>query len=111
MNLKYQVGEPPKELEKLKTNYEAYNKLMANMEVCGAFSDKLIERVYSLAWRALDVRIEQEKGNIGNKKADEILHKLYNEFKELFNAYNIFSSEFKSMALGLFHTLCFLSLF
>lgn len=107
MNLNYQVGEPPKELKRLQSNYEAHNKLMANMQLCGAFSDKLIERVYSLAWNALDVRIEQEKGKIENEKANEILHKLYNEFQGLFNAYNIFSSEFKSISFGLFHTLCF----
>ena len=107
MNIDYQVGEPPKELKKLQSNYEAHNKLLANMQLCGVFSDKLIERVYSLAWNALDVRIEQEKGKIENEKANEILHKMYFEFQELFNTYNIFSSEFKSISFGLFHTLCF----
>jgi hypothetical protein len=45
MKLNYQVGEPTKELKKLQSNYEAYNKLMANMQLCGTFSDRLIERV------------------------------------------------------------------
>jgi hypothetical protein len=107
MNLDYQVGEPPKELKKLQPNYEAHNKLLANMQLCGVFSDKLIARVYSLAWNALDVRIEQEKGKIEREKANEILHKMYFEFEELFNTYNIFSREFKSISFGLFHTLCF----
>lgn len=107
MNLDYQVGEPPKELKNLKSSYEAHNKLLANMQLCGVFSDKLIARVYSLAWNALDVRIEQEKGKIEREKANEILHKMYFEFEELFNTYNIFSREFKSISFGLFHTLCF----
>jgi len=109
MNLNYQVGEPSKELKRLQSNYDAHNKLMANMQLCGAFSDKLIERVYSLAWNALDVRIEQEKEKLEYYKANESLHKLYTEFQGLFNAYNIFSSEFKSISFGLFHTLCFYS--
>lgn len=107
MGLTYQVGEPPKELKKLQSNYEAFNKLMGNMELCGVFSDKLIARVYSLAWEALDIRIKQERGKIEREKANEILHKMYFEFEELFNTYNIFSREFKSISFGLFHTLCF----
>ena len=107
MKLDYQVGEPPKELKNLKSSYEAHNKLMGNMQLCGAFSDKLIERVYLLSWNALDVRIEQEKGKIEREKANEILNKMYNEFRELFNTYNIFSKEFKLISFGLFHTLCF----
>ena len=46
MNLNYQLGEPHKEFKKLRPNYNAHNKLMANMQLCGAFSDKLIERVF-----------------------------------------------------------------
>lgn len=107
MNLNYQVGNPPKELKKLQKNYDAHNQIMANMQLCGAFSDKLIERAFSISWNALDVRIEQEKGKIESNKANEILHRLYGEFQGLFNAYNIFSSEFKGMSFNLFHTLCF----
>jgi hypothetical protein len=109
MKLNYQVGEPSKELKKLQSSYDAHNKLMANMQLCGAFSDKLIERVYSLSWNALNVRIEQEMGKLKSDEANESLHKLYAEFQGLFNAYNIFSCEFKSISFGLFHTLCFYS--
>jgi len=107
MKLNYLIGEPPKEFKKLKSSYEAHNQLMSNMQICGAFSDKLIERVYALSWNALDVRIEQEKGKIEKDKANEILHKIYDEFKGLFNVYNIFSSDFRVYSFGLFHTLCF----
>ena len=107
MYLEYQVGNPPKELKRLQSNYDAHNKLMANMQICGTFSDKLIERVYSMAWNALDVRIEQEKGNIENNNANAILSRIYDEFQGLFNAYNIFSNDFKNTMFGLFHTICF----
>jgi hypothetical protein len=107
MNLNYQVNEPPKELKNLKSSYDAHNKLMANMQLCGAFSDKLIDRVFALSWNALDVRIEQEKGKVEYNIANKALHKLYLEFQGLFDAYNIFSDEFKVYHFGLFHTLCF----
>lgn len=107
MNIDYQVGKPPKELKKLKSSYEAGNKLLANMELSGVISINLVGRIYLLCWNALEVRTEQEKGNIENEKANEILNKMYNEFQEIFNTYNIFSSEFKSISLGLFHTVCF----
>lgn len=110
MEINYHIGEPTtKELKKLQSNYAAFNKLMANMQLCGVFSDKLIVRVYSLAWEALDVRIKKQKGELEIEKADEILDKLYYEFQGLFDAYNIFSPLFKSMCFGLFHTLCFYS--
>jgi hypothetical protein len=78
MKLDYHVGEPPKELKKLKSSYEAGNKLLANMELSGVISIKLVGRIYLLCWNALDVRIEQEKGKIEREKANEILNKMYN---------------------------------
>lgn len=33
MKLKFQLGEPSKEMMKLKSNYDAFNKLMTNMEM------------------------------------------------------------------------------
>jgi hypothetical protein len=107
MELNFQVGNPPKELSTLQDNYDAFNKMMANMELCGVFSDKLITRTYSIAWRALDVRVEQTKGAIPTEKADVILNKLFTEFTNLFDTYNIFSEEFKKITYALFHTVCF----
>ena len=107
MELNFQVGNPPKELSVLQDNYDAFNQLMANMELCGVFSDKLITRTYSIAWRALDVRIEQTKGTIPTEKADVILINLSTEFTNLFDTYNIFSEEFKNIIFALFRTVCF----
>jgi hypothetical protein len=106
MKLEYQFVEAPKHLENLKSNYEAHNKLMANVQLSGVFSDKLISRVYSLSSIALDVRIEQEKCNIENDKAERRLQELCIEFQGLFNAYNIFSQEFKDMSFNLFSAVC-----
>lgn len=110
MNLNYLVPEPSEDLKKLKPNYDAHNKLMSNLQLCGVFSDKLIERIFSLSWRALDVRIDQYRGKIDNQKADEILNKINVEFQGVFKAYNIFSNEFKTTSFGLFHTVCFYGL-
>lgn len=107
MTLNYLAGKPRKELQKLHANFEAHDKLLSNMQLCGVFSDKLIERVYVLSWRALGVRIKRENAEIEKPDADKDLHNLYSDFKGLFDAYNIFSAEFKAISMGLFWTVCF----
>ena len=106
MELTYGIHLPTQDSE-LKENYEAFNSLMGNFELSGVFSEKLMDKVYSLAWRALDIKIRKSKNEIDSKTADELRKNIYVEFYTLLNTYNIFSQEFKKISLGLFHTLSY----
>ena len=106
MELTYGLHLPPQDTE-FKENYEAFNTLMGTFELSGVFSEKLLDKVYVLALRALDVKIKKSKKEIEAKEADELRKKIYVEFHTLLNTYNIFSQEFKKTSLGLFHTLSY----
>lgn len=109
MELNYLVGDAPKSLKSLEMNYQAHNNLMSNIQLCGVFSDKLIERVYSLSWVALGVVIDIEKGDIKLIEGSRRLKELNIEFQGLFNSYNIFSQEFKIVCFELFNRVRFIN--
>jgi len=107
MNLNYQIGEPSEKLKKLELNYRAFNTLMADMQLCGVFSEILIKRVFTLSWETLQIKIDYEEGRVESEEVNKVLSDKYHEFCYIFNAYNIFSIEFKQNCFGLFQTICF----
>lgn len=106
MELTYGIHLAPQDVE-FKDNFDAFNTLMGNFELSGVFSEKLMVKIYSLACRALDIKMRKAKNEIDAKSADELRKKIYVEFHTLLNTYNIFSQEFKRTSLSLFHTLSY----
>ena len=103
----YGVGEPTDNLKDLAKNYEAFNILMGNFEHAGVFSDKLQSRVYSIAWRTLDVRIRQFEKTRTEKEAVKSYTALYEEFCDILNTYSIFSDKFKVDMMSLFLSIAY----
>ena len=83
-------------------NYKAFNKLMETFEFVGVFSDKLIIKVFNLAFRMTEIKNYLIDNKISKIEADVKYKEVTNEFVDLLNVYCIFSSIFKSNCTMLF---------
>ena len=83
-------------------NYKSFNKLMETFDYSGVFSEKMIEKVFSLANKMIDIKNYVLDNKIIQDDADIKFNDVTNEFKNLLNMYSIFSNKFKSNCLILF---------
>lgn len=107
IELKWSIGKAPEYLHELKRQYEAAHSLMGCFELSGLFSEELMRRVHSLCWRALDVRIRLHKNEYTYEEANDIQKKLNADFRNIFDTYSIFSSDFKTNCLGLYFVITY----
>lgn len=83
-------------------NYKSFNKLMETFEFVGVFSDKMIKKVFSLAFRMIDIKNCALENKMSQEDADIKNKEITSEFITLLNVYSIFSSSFKSNCIMLF---------
>jgi len=83
-------------------NYKSFNKLMETFEFSGVFSEQMVKKVFSLAFRMIDIKIHTIDNSISKEDSDTKYKEVTTEFTELLNAYCIFSSKFKSNCIMLF---------
>jgi hypothetical protein len=106
MNLQYTVPKSEKypNLDKI---FDAFNTIMSSLEL-SIINDKFVHKVYSIAWRGLDIRIELEKKDSEITKiiAEERLRKFQKEFNEIFDIHLLFSDEYKTRLKSLFWVVC-----
>jgi len=83
-------------------NYKSFNKLMETFDLIGVFSDKMVEKVFSLSNRMIDIKNYVLDNKMSQEDADIKFKELISEFTIFLNMYSIFSNKFKSNCLILF---------
>lgn len=97
----------PEDCEKLKMNYEYFNLLMENFQFSGLFSEELLKKVFTISYKVLELRKAFHRGNLSEKDCNTQVQELYNEFERIFTTYCIFSQQFTTHVIGLFHVVAY----
>lgn len=103
--MKYKLLNPIKGYEE---NYKIAQILMSTFEFSGCFSEVLLNKIYVILIKTIEAtaRKDFDDFNLKSGKGNRAMYvmKKFNEFKDIFETYSIFSDTFKLNCIGLFLT-------